>query len=60
MGKGTSSLWVLGVTEDAVIDAVGGHKRLKVWWDGWEEVATKVDTGRDGRCVGCRERSRGE
>ncbi len=60
MGKRMSSVWALGVAEDAVIVAVGGHKRLKFGWNGWEEVATKGDTGQDGRCVGCRERSRGE
>ncbi len=50
----------LVVAEDAVVIAVGRHKRLKFGWDGWEEVAPKGDIGRDGRCLGCRERSRGK
>ncbi len=50
----------LVVAEEAVIIAIRRHKRFKFRWDGWEEVAAKGDIGWDGRCVTCRERSRGE
>ncbi len=50
----------LVVAEEAVVIAIGRHKRLKFWWDGWEEVASKGDGGWEGGCGGCRERSSGK
>ncbi len=47
----------LVVAEEAVIIAV---VRFEFWWDGWEEVASKGDSGWDGGCGGCRERSSGK
>ncbi len=50
----------LVVAEEAVIVAVGRHKRLEFRWDGWEKVAAKGDVGWHGRWVGCGERSGGK
>ncbi len=50
----------LVVVEEAVIIAVGRHKRFEFRQDGREKVAAKGDSGWYGRGVGCRERSRGK
>ncbi len=46
-GEGQIGAWGgLMVVEEAVVIAVGRHKRFEFRWDGWEKVAAKGDVGR--------------